>query len=113
MRRNDKNMPEGHRAPPGIGIMRNPGVAAVYVTREFRPFVVDDDRILIRMGSPEMVQWYAQKRAATRSEVADSIASSLVLLFSETPRSEHDEIRQKVNAAMRLLPYEGSTEERV
>jgi len=84
MRRNDADMPEGHWAP-GLTIDRNPGVTALWVTRSYERFKVDGDGgstpgMLIRVGDPERVEWWAEGRPATRAEVEASIESGLPIL---------------------------------
>jgi hypothetical protein len=96
MKRNEVDLPEGHTAPAGTAIMRNPGCAAVLVTRTWKPFRDGNGGILIRMGDPQRVEWYAQRRAATRQEVQDSIVSGSRLLFETCPPEEHDEIKQNL-----------------
>jgi hypothetical protein len=61
----------------GMAITRNPGVAMLWVTREYELF--DDGRggKLIQMGEPQSVEWYACGRLATRAEVMASIDSGL------------------------------------
>lgn len=112
MRRNEENMPEGHTPPAGIAIMRNPGVTAVLVTRRMRPFDDGHRRILIRMGDPDDVKWYAQRRAATYNEVMDSIESGLVTLMDQCnneatqklQEEAHSELAQYLSEAMRWVP---------
>jgi hypothetical protein len=94
MRRNERDLPEGIMAPAGISIMRNPGVAAVLVTRTWRPFDDGEGRILIRMGDPERVEWYAERRLATRAEVEASIASGVHLLHEEAEKGGPEETKQ-------------------
>jgi hypothetical protein len=60
----------------GIAITRNPGVAMLWITRQYEAFRVDNG-ILIQMGEPESVEWYACGRVATRAEVCASIESGL------------------------------------
>ncbi len=60
----------------GFAITRNPGVAMLWVTRQFEVFKTDTGP-LIQMGEPESVEWWAHGRAATRDEVAASIESGL------------------------------------
>jgi hypothetical protein len=64
----------------GIPILRNPGVTLIWITREYRLF--DDGRghPLLTIGEPERVVWYTKGRAATRAEVAASIAAGLPAL---------------------------------
>ncbi len=61
-----------------FGLTRNPGVAMVYNTRSFEAFKNPRSRqVLITMGPPESVEWYAEGRTATREEVLESIAGGL------------------------------------
>jgi hypothetical protein len=97
MKRNAKDLPEGHRPPGGIPIMRNPGVAAVLVTRNYKLFKDDNasSGFLITMGEPERVEWYAQRRAATRDEVMASIESGLGLLKAEADKDPEPVVANK------------------
>lgn len=85
MRRNEKDLPAGQMA--GFGIMRNPGVAMVYITRSYKPFQAGQG-ILIEMGDPEEVRWFAQGRPATRAEVQESIDTGLHHLESMAAEEE-------------------------
>lgn len=60
----------------GFAITRNPGVAMLWITRQYEIFKVDSG-YLITMGEPESVEWWACGRVATRQEVVDSIQSGL------------------------------------
>jgi hypothetical protein len=64
----------------GISIPRNPGVALVWVTRDYRIFHDDQGLPLIKVGEPLDVEFWAEGRPATRGEVAHSVATGLVLL---------------------------------
>jgi hypothetical protein len=111
-KRNEKDLPEGHRPPAGHAIMRNPGVTAVLVTRSWEAFGDGDGGVLIRMGPPETVHWYAQRREATLSEVMDSIESGLAPLIEQcmkedTPalqREAQSELAQHLTDALAWLP---------
>ena len=61
----------------GFAITRNPGVAMLWITRQFEVFKDHKGAPLIQMGEPESVEWYANGRAATREEVQASIDSGL------------------------------------
>src|SRR6202011_6089326 len=61
---------------PGFALSRNPGVAMLWITRQFEVFRVDNG-YLIQMGEPESVEWLACGRTATRAEVLASIESGL------------------------------------
>lgn len=105
MKRNTKDLPEGHTNPAGIAIMRNPGVAAVLVTRSWKPFDDGQGRVLIRMGDPERIEWYAERRRATRAEVEASIDSGLELLYAEAVKDDAvDELELYIERARKWLP---------
>lgn len=84
MKRNEADLPEGHQNPAGVAIMRNPGVAAVFISNKYRVFDDGQGRALINMGvRPVRVEWYAQRREATFGEVISSIASGIELLWEQ------------------------------
>lgn len=92
----------------GIPILRNPGAAALYVTRSYTVAKVTGG-ILFDMGPPEEVAWWAQGRAATRAEVVTSIETGLPALVDiaeqQGPRAAA-ELSRQVGAALALLPAE-------
>jgi hypothetical protein len=67
----------------GFAITRNPGVAMLWVTRQYEVFDTAEVKgntnrgFLIQMGEPESVEWFASGRMATRQEVIDSIETGL------------------------------------
>jgi hypothetical protein len=114
MKRNEADMPEGHTPPPGIAVMRNPGVTAVLLTRKYTTFPAGDGGMLIQMGRPTRVEWYAERRAATRAEVLGSIESGLPALVEqceqELPQNRNDakrELARYLNEAMEFMPPAG------
>jgi hypothetical protein len=83
MRRREHNLPEGHVAPPGNMIARNPGVALLWTTKRFRIIPAEGAHgFLFEIGDPEHVRWFAEGRKATRAEVLESIDSGLPALRS-------------------------------
>jgi hypothetical protein len=62
---------------PGLAITRNPGVAMVWITREYEMFPDGMGQHLIMMGRPHEVEWYCRGRAATRAEVVASIENGI------------------------------------
>ncbi len=77
--RNERGL-DDYKEPAGIMIKRNPGVFLLWVTREWRPFRVDNG-VLFRLGDPSHVAFYREGRAATRPEIDASIESGLPLLL--------------------------------
>lgn len=82
-----ENLPVATRAPPGFHIDRNPGVTALWTTREYRLIPMTDNRRLISLGTPETVDWYAEGRTATREEVQESLDQGFPTLW-ELARAE-------------------------
>jgi hypothetical protein len=64
-------------------IMRNPGVAGVWITGSYTTFKAPGAAqigYLFEMGEPSAVLWFAEGREATRAEVLASIDSGMPLL---------------------------------
>lgn len=89
VRRSDEDFPAGdaHMRSPGLPLARNPGVAVVYVTKSltvFSPRTVTQQAnagLLIEMGDPLAIDWFACGRAATRVEVEQAILRGVPALF--------------------------------
>jgi len=77
--RREANMPTGVGEVAGVGIMRNPGVAMLWTCRDYRVYRVPNG-VLIEMGEPTRVEWFAEGRRATRAEVDESVRTGLPLL---------------------------------
>lgn len=119
MKRNEAEMPDGYREAPGLTIKRNPGVSAIWITKSFRLFNVEDGW-LIRVGNPTEVLWYAEGRRAYRDEVLESINSGYPLLRQEAELQGTESVsqlamqRKQAEAylpaldAGRLVPHHGS-----
>jgi hypothetical protein len=111
MRRRESGVPEEATNPGGMMIRRNPGAVAVYTTRSFR--VERDDGRLFRLGEPTEVVWLAEGRAATRSEVLESIETGLPLLREV---AEGDgaaalaELERMTATALQLIPVVAGSE---
>lgn len=108
MRRNEKDFPEDGKALGGLMIMRNPGVTALWVARDYKPFKVDNG-MLIRIGLPDRVLWYAQGREATRAEVDESIDSGLPILKKEAAsqgKGAVEELDKAILIARKLMPLD-------
>ena len=105
MRRNAKDLPQA--APtPGIAIDRNPGCIALYETNGYRRFNTTTGA-LIRLDSPDRIDWWAEGRPATRAEVMDSIESGYPLLMGiarhEGDAAVKELVRQK-EIGMKWVP---------
>jgi hypothetical protein len=87
MHRRDRHLPAGTTEPAGMMLARNPGVAAVWVTRynawstwQARPGPGAQAGLLFDIGPPDWVEWYAEGRPATRAEIVASLRSGLPAL---------------------------------
>lgn len=114
MRRNEKDLPDGHEAP-GHGIKRNPGAVCVWVTRSYERFRASSGNagILFRIGEPESVSWLCEGRDATRAEVLHSINTGLPqLLELAQMQGQHaiDALHEQVARVQSLLPTAPLTE---
>jgi hypothetical protein len=79
VRRQDEviNNASTRNAAPGHALIRNPGVAMVWITREYEVFDDGRGKPLIQMGRPHEVEFYCRGRAATRAEVEQSIENGI------------------------------------
>jgi hypothetical protein len=110
MHRREAGMPEDVSVS-GIVIKRNPGVSAILVTRDYSVWRPDGRGVLIAIGKPERVEWYAEGRKATLEEVRHSIETGLPALENEA-RKDRDPIGALAELSRRqhdiesLLPFE-------
>lgn len=102
--RREAKMPEETKELPGVAIMRNPGVALVWVTRKYELKPVDNG-VLFEIGDPQEVRWYAEGREATREEIMHSIDSGMPRL-REMCFNDRDErqLTRQYDEAVELVP---------
>jgi len=65
---------------PGIALTRNPGVSLLWTVESYRPFDAGNG-MLIDVGTPLSVAFFANGREATRAEVVESVESGLPKLM--------------------------------
>lgn len=82
MVRREHGLPDGMVQPAGVALMRNPGVALVWVTKTFtaRLTPAGEKGWLWHFGAPTSLAWYCQGREATRAEVIAAIDAGLPAL---------------------------------
>lgn len=107
MQRRERNLPADKLDPAGTMIMRNPGVTALWTTRDWT--VLRQPRgALFRLGDAAEVEWVRRGRAATRAEVLDSIESGMPLLLADAqengPAAVADLERGRESVASLLPP---------
>jgi hypothetical protein len=92
---------------PGIMITRNPGATCLYETPLASAFADGKGGWLIRLDAPVRVDWWAEGRKATRSEVLASIDSGLPLLKEEAWKDGPQamlELGRMTGEALKYLP---------
>ncbi|HEY1492769.1 MAG TPA: hypothetical protein VGF35_09090 [Steroidobacteraceae bacterium] len=98
---------ENHGA--GIGLPRNPGVTLLWTTRDYRLFNDGRGKPLIRLGDARELEWFAEGRAATRAEVAASVAGGVPSLMAMAEAQDQAEGAGAVKELTRMLDaYIGS-----
>lgn len=85
--------------PDGHMIRRNPGVTLLWTTRSYALFGDGRGGILFRMGDPTGLEWFAEGRAATRAEVAESVRTGLPIL-EEMAKSQDEAENAGATAAL-------------
>lgn len=119
MHRRERGIPEDKVDPAGMAILRNPGVALVWVARggrgagAWRPFSVPSQvpganpGVLFDVGDPVDVEWWAEGRSATRAEVEESIRTGLPTLVEKAGEEGPEAVKElaaMASRAMKLLP---------
>jgi hypothetical protein len=114
-KRREANLPN-HVAPAGFMIARNPGATCLYTTNSFKPYKAHTETgggsgILMELGEPTSVEWYALGQRCGRAAVLESIDSGMHLLWAAA-HMDRDIIQSLVDLenayarAMSLLPAE-------
>jgi hypothetical protein len=111
--RNSHDMPENKVKPAGFMITRNPGVALVWITKQYVVMHSPIDRrrgCLLEIGDAVERSWWTQGRPATLAEVLASIDSGLPEL--RRIAAEHDgpdgaaELEQQIAATIQIIEEE-------
>jgi hypothetical protein len=108
MKRNEAGLPDD-RIVNGFGIMRNPGVSAVWVTDSYKLFSDQRGGLLVRVGRPKKVEYWCEARPATGAEVIESFQSGLPTLYAQCfkdddPADSRKELDKMLAIAMQWLP---------
>lgn len=97
---------QGETQPPaGIMLAHNPGASALWVTRAYRPFKVDNG-ILFDLGDPEDLVFYAKGRRATRAEVDAAVQKGLPklqMMAEKDGKAAVKELQAKLDQFIRRL----------
>ena len=104
--RRESNMPEGTFVP-GEGINRNPGVCLLWYCSSFELFAVENGGRLFSIGNPSKVEWFAEGRKATHTEIMESFESGLPYVRQHAiDRGVKDAsiVEKMIECARRLIP---------
>lgn len=104
MERRENDLPEGCVDPAGIMERRNPDCVAVWVTRQ-RSIIPQDGGVLIKVGDPISVTWWAQGRIATPEEVRVAFDASVALLRKKAEEGGPDDVALFEKWLARARPY--------
>ena len=108
-KRDDTDLPAEAKAIGGDEAMirRNPGVTALWVTEGYKLFRSRDGTVMITIGDPIEVTWWARGRKATREEVMASFESGMPILraMAEKEGKEAiDELEALSKQGLKLVP---------
>lgn len=111
MRRREIDVAEPTITPAGRPLMRNPGVALVWITRSYRVVKSPGGNkgILFRIGDATETAWFADGRKATRAEVLASMTSGLPALqeacqLDDDPDESLRDLDSDYRRALALVP---------
>jgi len=113
MRRRVTGVPDEVVPAAGDPLLRNPGVALVWVTRSYRTFRPERGNagLLCAIGEPTETRWFCEGRDATRGEVLASMESGLLALQAACQRDDDPAgslrlLDAEYRRALALLPAE-------
>jgi len=100
--RREAGLPDGTVDPAGIPLKRNPGVALVWASRDWRRRAAPGGW-LYDIGTPEEIAWFAEGRMATRAEVELSITTGLPALQELAEAEGPDAVAELARRVDRVL----------
>lgn len=107
MRRRDSGIVAPGSSMPGIPILRNPGVSAIWVCPEWVVTKLDQGNggWIFDLGEPSSVTWWREGRPATRDEVIESMNTGLPALLEQCETADDQiELGRAVGATWQFLP---------
>lgn len=108
MVRRERGLPEDKVDPAGESILRNPGVALVWTSRDWHPYRVPEEHgggVLFDIGNPTSTEWFAHGRDATREEVEESIRTGLPILVDSASEQGPEAVKELAVRARRAMQY--------
>jgi len=104
MRRRTTGLPEKKSVLGGFMAARNPGVVALWLTRDWR-VSEEFNGYVFRLGDPERVEWYTRGSVADRAAALAALDSGRDFLHQYTERaSDVTELNEAYGKALNLLP---------
>ena len=104
VRREDDLSREAIQNVSGVMIPRNPGAVCLWTTKKYKLFRDNRNRPLIELGDPVKVEWYAEGRPATRSEVMESVRTGMPILEEMAARDGGKAMADLCRAYREMLP---------
>lgn len=102
--RDERELPDG-RVQAGVGIMRNPGVAMLWISDSYETWRPPGGGLLFDIGEPSAVEWYCEGRAATRAEVVESVETGLPLLMEQAKMGGPEAVYELGRYVERFQPF--------
>lgn len=109
MVRRTSDLPADYEDAAGFGLKRNPGVMAIWMTREYETWRPPTGGILLTVGEPAEVTWWREGRPATRAEVQEAVESginNLLVAAKAEGRLAVEELEKQMKRAEALWPAE-------
>lgn len=106
-RREKDRPPEYGKEMAGHGIMRNPGVMLLWVTKRGEYHMIDaGNGYLFKLRfEPVSIAWYREGRKATRPEIEESIRTGFPILFQQAQGESQQAIDQLMHDRRRAEKY--------
>lgn len=104
-RRDNPVIEETHSSMPGVGILRNAGVVAIWETNSWKLFPDRKGGKLFKIGDPVTVTWWTEGHKATRDQVAHAFSSGMPILRGACAGPEdHKLLDWQFNEALKYFP---------
>lgn len=84
MKRNEKDLPQGHLPVPGVHSSANPGLCLVYTTTYYDIFPVNNG-VLLKVGEPsERPVWYCEGTTSSNDKIIKALGDGYETLKKNT-----------------------------
>lgn len=99
-----KDVPEIINEQRGVMLTRNPGVSAIYTTKDY---FYDNSNHIFHLGEAESITWWAEGYVASPGEIAEAITSGLPNLIEMAKKEGEEAVAELgvyITRAFRRLP---------